>query len=67
MWMAGHGRGCQFALHSTVADHKEYLVTQCVVHVAKYFCPQHDHTFQGGYSAMLIASGRDIKGAIGVL
>ena len=31
--MAGCGRGCHLPVHTAVAEYRESLVTQCVVHV----------------------------------
>ena len=50
------------------AQYRESLVTQWVT-TCKCYCPHHmtSGTFQGGYSAMFIASRRVLKGARRVL
>ena len=53
---------CHLPVHSAVAEYRESLT---VCSACKCYCPHHmtSGTFQGGYSAMFIASRRVFKGA----
>ena len=64
--MVGCGRGCHLPVRSAVAEYRKSPVTVCSA--CKCYCPHMTSgTFQGGYSAMFIASRRVLKEAKRVL
>ena len=66
--MVGCGRGCHLPVQSAVAEYRESLMTQCVMH-ANTNCPHHmaSGAFRGEHGTMFIASRRVLKGARRVL
>ena len=56
--MVGCGRGCHLPVRSAVAEYVQRRPRDAVCNACKCYCPLHmtSGTFQGGYSAMFIAS-----------